>query len=175
MRWLALLALAVCLPAAAQEERRLESDGETIVYTLRKPAPDAHLADPASKLAPTSALDTARLVVQYLARGDIEEAAMLSNSPRERFERYKERLEMWGEEQFKRLFGEYALPENTVVAEIAIGEHSLLIWNLAKQKQLAGQFFVRIEDRVLMDDTLNPTREQLRRVLQAYRSGAAAN
>ena len=175
MRWLLLAGLAACLPALAQEERRLEAGGETIVYTLRRPGPNAHLPDPAATLAPTSAIGTARLVVQYLARGDIEEAALLSNTPRERFERYKERLEMWGEEQFKQLFGEYALPENAIVAEIAIGDHSLLIWNLARQKQLAGQFFVRIEDRVLMDDTLNPTREQLRRVLQAYRSGALAD
>ena len=172
--WLWILASA---SAAAQEIPRtlaLEG-GAQIAYTLRNPAPGAHLPDPSARLAPTSALNTARMVVQYLARGEIEEAALLSNAPRERFGVYKDRLETWGEEQFKQLFAQYALPANPVLAEIVIGEHSLIIWNLREEKRLAGQFFVRIEDKVLMDDKPNAARAQLRRVLEAYRSGAAAN
>ena len=175
MRAFALALVLASSGAAAQEAMRtLEGDGGArIEYVLRKPAADAHLLDPAAKLAPDSALNTARLVARFLAQGEIEEAALLSNAPRERFDVYKDRLETWGAEQFKQLFAQYRLPANPVIAEIVIGEHSLLIWNLSAQKRLAGQFFVRIEDKVLMDDTPNETRAQLRRVLEAYRSGAA--
>jgi hypothetical protein len=39
---------------------------------------------------------------------------------------------------------------------------------------LAGQYFVEVEGRYLMDDVPNQTRANLRRVLEAYRAGRFA-
>ncbi|MEW6687722.1 MAG: hypothetical protein AB1452_01405 [Pseudomonadota bacterium] len=167
--------LALALPVAAQdgESRTLDlGDGERIAYTLRRHPADAHVARPEKALAPGSALDTAKLVNLHLSTGDIEEAALLSNAPRRRFEVLRDYRQSIGEEEFKRVFAQYFTPENRLLAEIAIGRHRLLIWELkSSREQLAGQYFVEVEGRYLLDDVPSEARTRLRRVLEAYRAG----
>jgi len=168
------LVLVVAAPVFAQteESRTLELEGgERISYTLRKHPPDAHVARPESVLAPNSALNSAKLLNLHLSTGDIEEASLLSNSPRRRFEVLKEFRDSVGEEEFKRAFAQYFIPENRLVAEIAIGRHRLLIWELKSAGRLAGQYFVEVEGRYLMNDVPSEERTQLRRVLEAWRAG----
>jgi hypothetical protein len=172
-----LLALAFPVAAQNQESRTLAlENGETIAYTLRTHPADTHAARPAAALAPTSALDAARLLNLHLSTGDIEEAALLSNSPRRRFEVLQDYRRSVGDDEFRRVFAQYLVPENRLVAEIAIGPHRLLIWELkqipAEQaSHLAGQYFVEVEGRYLVDDVPSPARTSLRRVLEAYRTG----
>ena len=177
----ATLALAAALTlalvpdvAAGQsvEERSFAVEGETLRYTLRTHPADAHRLDPAAQPAPGSPLDTAKLLNQHLTAGKIEDAALLSNSPKRRYEVLKEYQQELGEEEFRRVFAQYFYPENRIAAEIAIGAHTLLIWHLAQTDRYAGLFFMEIEGRTLMDDVPSETRSQLRRLLEAYRSGA---
>ena len=174
MRGLLLLALAACLPAIAQVEERRTLDldgGGHIDYVLRKHPADAHVARPARELTPSSALDAAKLLNLHLSTGDIEEAALLSNSPRRRFEVLRDYRQLVGEEEFKRVFTQYFFPENRLLAEIAIGRHRLLIWELKEARQLAGQYFVEVEGRYLINDVPGEERDSLRRILEAYRGG----
>lgn len=172
----ALLAPGVLL-AQTESARSLElENGERIAYTLRTYPADAHVAPPAKVLAPTSALDAARLLNLHLSTGDLEEAALLSNSPRRRFEVLQDYRRSVGDDEFKRVFAQYLVPENRLVAEIAIGPHRLLIWELKQVpadqgSHLAGQYFVEVEGRYLVDDVPSPTRASLSRVLEAYRAG----
>ena len=172
-----MLAAGICVASAsysqAEEARTLEvSGGASIGYTLRTHPADAHLARPAAELAPTSALDTAKLLNLHLASGDILEAAVLSNSPRRRFEVLREYHESVGAEEFKKVFSQYLSPQNRLIAEIAIGRHRLLIWDIQEgATRIAGQYFVEIEGRYLVDDVPNDTRTSLRWVLEAYRAG----
>ena len=61
-----------------------------------------------------------------------------------------------GEEEFKRVFTQYLSPESRLVAEVAIGNHRLLVWELRPAPRapshLAGQYFMEIEGRYLVDD-----------------------
>jgi hypothetical protein len=159
-----LLALALCASAAlAQgEERVLElGQGKTLRYTL---------VEPAERASTPSALGTAREVLRRLAEGDITEAAALSNSPRRRYEVLRDYKASVGEDEFKRVFAQYLDPQNSVVAEIAIGPHRLIVWDLAAAAHnIAGQYYVEVEGRFFMDDVPNETRSSLRRVLQSYR------
>jgi hypothetical protein len=119
-----------------------------------------------------SARPTAEKLLRHLAEGDIEAAAKLSNAPRRRLEELAKYRAAVGEAEFKRIYSSYFLPANPVVAEVAIGAHRLLIWNLGDAgNHLAGQFYVEAEGRFLMDDIPGETRTKLRRVLEAYRSG----
>jgi len=122
-----------------------------------------------------SAYGTAKLLLQHLAAGDIEAAARLSNAPRERYELLRDYRAKLGEEEFKRVFGQYFQPENRLVAEYRLGTHHLLIWDLGEvAHHLAGQYYVEIEDgKFLMDDAPSEPRSRLRRVLQDYRRGKA--
>jgi hypothetical protein len=175
----AALLFAASLHAQNEEARTLQVDGGALVaYTLRSHPADAHLARPAKELAPDSALNSAKLLNLHLSAGDIEEAALLSNAPRRRFEVLRDYRESVGEEEFKRVFAQYFLPENRLVAEIAIERHRLLLWELKTgarsgppSSTFAGQYFVEVEGRYLIDDVPNDTRTQLRWVLEAYRSG----
>ena len=77
--------------------------GTSVAYTLRTHPPDAHLLKPTEGRAPTSALGTAMLLNLHLSAGDIEEAALLSNAPRRRYEVLHEYREAVGAEEFKRV------------------------------------------------------------------------
>lgn len=169
----AALAAPFALLAQSETPRSLElEDGKRIEYTLRTHPAEAHRVKPATVLAPTTALDAARLLNLHLSTGDIEEAALLSNSPRRRFEVLQDYRRTIGDDEFRRVFAEYFDPKNKLLGEIVIGPHSLLVWNQTATKTIAGQFFVRMDDgRYLVDDIPNTTRTSLRQVLQAYRAG----
>ncbi len=173
MRRLLALALLAAAPALALEAqpRTLDVDGARLDYLLRTHPPDAHLQDTSTPIAPTSALNTAKLINRHLAAGEIEEAALLSNAPRRRYEVFRDYRSSIGEEEFRRVFAQYFFPENRLLAEVAIGRHRLLIWRLKHGEHLAGQYFVEVEGKFLMDDTPSETRASLRRILEAYRSG----
>ena len=95
----AAFSIATPLHAQTEQARTLElSGGGSVSYTLRTYPADAHLARPKGELAPTSALDAAKLLNLYLSTGDIEEAALLSNAPRRRFEVLRDYRESIGEE-----------------------------------------------------------------------------
>ena len=183
MRKIFFVALAVgfsfatALHAQTGQMRTLElNGGGNVTYTLRTHPADAHVARPAGELAPTSALDAAKLLNLHLSAGDIEEAALLSNAPRRRFEVLRDYRESVGEEEFKRVFAQYFFPQNRLLAEIAIGRHHLLIWDLKDgATRIAGQYFVEIDGRYLVDDVPNDERTSLRWVLEAYRAGKLPN
>ena len=144
MRPLLVAALLVAAPALAQE---------------RLVAPSA----------PDSARDTALTVLKHLAEGDIERAAALSNAPPQRLELLRGYRDSVGEDEFRRLFDRFLAPDNRLIAEVAIGPRRLLVWELA-DSQLAGQFYIEVEGKFLMDDVPSRERAQLRGVLRRYRA-----
>lgn len=147
------LALSLCAAVAAHAQERYE------------------VIPPGSA---QSALPVAREFLRLLSEGDIVEAAALSNSPMRRHEVLRDYRASVGEEEFRRIFVEYAA--RPVVAEIAIGSHRLIIRDLADaQSYLAGQYYVDVDGRFLVDDVPNETRASLKRVLQAYRKKARSS
>ena len=157
------LAVTTALPA---EERTLDlGGGKSLRYALLDPGKD-----------PGSARATALVILRHLAEGKIGEAAQLSNAPARREEVLRDYQASVGEEEFKRVFSQYLDSSNGVVAEAAIGAHRLIIWRLAGQdQQLAGQFYIEIGGKFLLDDVPSETRANLRRVLQSYRKAATAS
>jgi hypothetical protein len=118
-----------------------------------------------------SALPAARALLEQLAAGKTEEAAALSNAPQRRYEVLADYRAAVGEDQFKRVFKQYFVPENRVIAEVALGPRRLLIWELGEAgKHLAGQYYVEVDQGVfLMDDLPSEQRSKLRQVLESYR------
>jgi len=118
-----------------------------------------------------SALEAAKQLLRYLADGNIEEAARLSNAPQRRYELLRDYRAKVGEEEFKRVFGQYFHPENRLVAEYRLGSRRLLIWDLGEEAHhLAGQYYVEIEEgKFLMDDVPSEERSRLRQALDSYR------
>lgn len=175
---LAAALLACALPALAQDDvaRTLElADGARIAYTVRTHPPDAHLLDPAVELKPINPLATAKLLNRHLVAGDLVEAAALSNAPKRRFEVFRDYRDSVGPEEFKRIFAQYFDPANRLLAEVLIGPHALLIWQMGdateRPGRLAGLYFKEIEGRWLLDDVSSAERSSLRGVLEAYRTG----
>jgi hypothetical protein len=164
---------ALAAQAQTDDIRTLaRDDGTRVTYTLRTYPVDAHLLRPDVKPVPTSALDTAKLIYLHLSDGDIEQAALLSNSPKRRYEVLRDYRESVGEAEFKRVFAQYLAPENRLLAEIAIDNRRLLVWDLREgARQIAGQYFVEVDGAYLIDDVPNEQRTRLRWVLEAYRSG----
>jgi hypothetical protein len=172
-----LASVALASPAAQSEERflllRLEN-GESLGFTLTSHPPDAHLLAPGQPLEPRSALETAKLVTRHLAEGRIEEASLLSTAPKTRYGLLQEATAGWTEEDFRKTYGSYFAPENRIVGEVAVGEHRLLMWHLKDIDHVAAFYLVDVEGRMLIDDAPNPMRANLRKVLEAYRSGKIA-
>jgi len=167
-----VLLFACATGVHADEQRVLDLEsGERVGYALRAHPTDAHLLDARTDLGPSSALNTAKLVTRYLSEGRIEDASLLSNSPKARYARLRESFEGWSEGDFRRAYGRYFAPENRIVAEVSIDGHRLLMWHLKDTDHLAAFFLVEIEGRLLLDDIPNQTRANLRRVLEAFRNG----
>jgi hypothetical protein len=117
-----------------------------------------------------SARPAALQILKHLAAGELEAAAALSNAPERRLEVLLDFRRSVGEEEFKRLFGRYFAPENRILMEAAIGRHRLLVWDLGEANhQLAGQYFVELDGRFVMDDVPNAERTKLQRVLESQR------
>lgn len=123
------------------------------------------ITDPAESARPV-----AMQILKHLAAGEIEAAAALSNAPQRRLEVLRSFRNSVGEEEFKRLFGRYFVPENRIVMEAAIGKRRVLIWDLGEAgNQLAGQYYVEADGRFVMDDIPNEERAKLQRVLEFQR------
>ena len=123
------------------------------------------ITDPAE-----SARGTATELLRHLASGDITAAAALSNAPQRRYEVLHDYRRSVGEEEFKRVFAQYLAPSNRIIVEAAIGRRHLLVWDLAGAgNHLAGQYYVRVDGRFLLDDEPNEERSRLQRVLEQYR------
>ena len=157
-RKLVLVLLAAAALAARAEGRVLLLDnGETVEYRL--------VADSKESAKPVAAQ-----ILRHLAAGELEEAALLSNAPRRRFEVLSEYRAQVGDEEFRRIYGEYLKAQNRVVAEVAIDSRRLIIWDLGEQR-IAGQYYVAVDGRFLMDEAPRDERDPLRAILQAYRAG----
>lgn len=145
------------------EERVLDlGKGSTLRYEVLDPgAPEAR-----------SARAAAGQILRHLAEGSLEKAAELSNAPKRRYEVLRDYRASVGDAEFRRVFGQYL--RSRIVDEIAIGDRRLLIWDLAEaaQRELAGQYYVEVDGRFLMDDVPSQERAELTRVLQSYRKSA---
>lgn len=121
--------------------------------------------------APDSARQTALTVLKHLAAGDLEQAAARSNAPAQRLELLRGYRDVVGEDEFRRLFGRLLAPDNRLIAEVAIGPRRLLVWELADaNRQLAGQFYIEVDGKFLMDDVPSRERAELQGVLRRYRA-----
>jgi len=165
------LTAATLAQAQPLAERTLALDGETLKYAIRAFAPDAHLGGVQCAGRFEHCGSTAKLLNRYLSAGQIEDAALLSNAPRRRFEVLNDYQHAVGEDDFKRVFTQYFHPDNRLVAEIIVERHSLLIWHLREDDRYAGQYYVEIDGKVLLDDVPGNVRSSLRRILEAIRSG----
>ncbi len=153
MNKLAALIACVALAACAQEAPR-----ETSPYQV--------IENPAESAQPV-----ALQILRYLAAGDIDQAAKLSNAPERRAEVLREFRARVGEEEFKRVYSEYLAPENRVIAELGLGPRRLLVWKLGTAgDRVVGQYYVLVDSRFLMDDKRSAERTVLARELDTYRS-----
>lgn len=164
----AFATLAFAQPFA---DHAVEINGEALRLSIRAFPAGANLMDPATPLEPVSALETAKLLNRHLTAGNIEEAALLSTSPRRKFEVLRDYKDSVSDEGFREVFTEYFVPENRLVAEVSMDGHSLLVWHLRTANRYAGQFYVQIAGKVYIDDMPSPTRSALRGVLDAIRAG----
>ncbi len=169
-----LVAAALAARAQASEGRSIEHRGQVIEYLFIPHAPDALRTAGDGPRAPDSPLSTFQLIGRHLVAGDLEEAALLSNEPKRRYEVLRDYRDSVGAEEFKKVYASYFDAGNRVVGEARIGDHSVLVVQLAGQKRLAGQYYARIEDRWLTDDVPTETRLRLRWVLEHLRREAAA-
>ena len=145
------------VPAFSQERLLQLPNGEELRYRVITEASE-------------SARPVALQILKHLAAGDLEAAAAMSNAPERRLEVLRDFRNTVGEDEFKRLFGRYFAPQNRIVMEAALGKRRLLIWDLGGAgNQLAGQYFVELDGRFVMDDVPNEERTKLQRLLDAQR------
>ena len=120
--------------------------------------------------APDSARPAALQVLQYLAEGNIEAAAALSNAPQRRLEVLRAYRDRVGEDVFRRIYSRYFAPENRLIAEVALGPRRLLVWDLGEaDHHIAGQIYVESGGKFLLDDEPSRERAELRALLKKYR------
>jgi hypothetical protein len=156
-RWAGLLALVAGTALGAELEL---DDGSRIGYEL------------VASTSAESATGTAQRLLSLLSEGRIDDAAALSNAPQRRRQVLSDYRDAVGDAEFRRVFAQYGSAPNRLVAELAVGKHHLLVWDLAgADHRLAGQFYVRGADGFVLDDAPSEERSRLQRLLAAYRQG----
>ena len=149
--------MVAAAPAFSQERLLQLPNGEELRYRVITEAAE-------------SARPVALQILKHLAAGDLEAAAAMSNAPERRLEVLRDFRNTVGEDEFKRLFGRYFAPQNRILMEAALGKRRLLIWDLGEVgNQLAGQYFVELDGKFVMDDVPNDERTKLQRLLEAQR------
>lgn len=157
LKWGLSLFLLLAAPALGQEQVLKLPNGQELRYRLVTEAAE-------------SAKDSATRMLRHLAAGEIEAAAALSNAPERRLEVLRDYERSVGDEEFKRIFSRYFAPGNRLFLEAAIGANRLLVWDLGEAgNALAGQYYVEVDGRYLLDDAPNENRANLQRVLEALR------
>ena len=153
--WLALLLLVGS--SHAQERSVRLPNGSIVSYRLVGPGEE-------------SAQPVAMQILRYLAAGQIDQAAQLSNEPGRRTEVLRDYIAGVGEAEFRRVFEQYLQPQNRVIAEVAMGPRRLIIWDLdSAGHRLAGQYYIETDGRFLMDERPGPERLALQQVLAEHR------
>jgi hypothetical protein len=118
---------------------------------------------------PGSARPAAMQVLRHLADGNIDAAAAMSNAPQRRLEVLRDYRDKVGEEELKRIYGRYFAPENRVIAEVAIGPRRMIVWELGDAGyRIAGQIYVEVDGKFVMDDVPSRERSELRELLRKY-------
>jgi hypothetical protein len=155
---LILVAVLLAAATASAEERSIElAGGETLRYRVVRDAAD-------------SAQPAALQILRHLSAGELEAAAALSNAPERRLEVLRDYRSRVGDDELRRVFQRYFHEGNRVLLEAALGPHRLLVWELGEAAgHLAGQYFVALDGRFLLDDVPSATRRDLERLLQALR------
>ena len=132
----------------------------------RESAPYQLIENPAESAQPV-----ALQILRHLASGEIDQAAKFSNAPERRAEVLREFRARVGDDEFKRVYSEYLAPGNRVIAELALGPRRLLVWKLGSAgDRVVGQYYVRVDDRFVMDDERSAERAELTRALSRFRS-----
>lgn len=150
-----ILVFAFSLSAFAEDRILQLPNGEELHYRV--------ITDPAE-----SARGTAMQLLKHLAAGDIAAAAALSNAPMRRYEVLRDYRNLVGEAEFRRVYAQYQSPANRFFMEAAIGRRHLLVWDLGEAgNHLAGQYYIEVDSKFLLDDEPNAERAQLARLLQA--------
>jgi hypothetical protein len=159
--FLSFLIFITAGPAQAEERALDLGNGKSLRYEVLEPGAQSR-----------SARATAGEILRHLTEGSIDKAAELSNAPKRRYEVLRDYRASVGDAEFKRVFARYV--RSRIVDEIAIGDRRLLIWDLAEatHHELAGQYYVEVDGRFLMDDVPGKEREALTRVLRSYRKSA---
>ena len=178
---LVLLAGTLLLAAGARR-RRPRKPARSSSKTATQP--HLHAAHLSARCAPAAAGREARpdqragrrpsCINLHLSDGDIEEAALLSNAPRRRYEVLRDYREIDRRRRVQaRLRAILRSGEPRCSPKSSIDNRTPADLGPARRRDasIAGQYFVEVDGRYLIDDVPNEQRTRLRWVLEAYRAG----
>mgnify|MGYP000847795548 CR=1 FL=1 len=149
-RIMAALSLGLVASMAAATDITVEVEGKTVTVqaaTMNRVIMGNDIGAGDQK----TPLGCSLLYYALLAKGEIAEASTLSTDPKataERWEQYKQRL---GGEEFKKEMAAYFTSKNTVLAELTLGEFSMLV--VKTPDVTGGQIYVKQDGKWLLDET----------------------
>lgn len=161
----------------------LKVNGESIEFTARLYKPEIPVVRDEARLNQESPVNASLLFYRRLADGDAQGAAQLSNASDLVGPMYLDLKTVRGDDEFKKMWGEYFLGKNKYIGHFEIGAYRLLLVALDTTivvddkgtkkplKDTAAQFFQLVDGKYLIDDQQSEERRRLSLIFNAYKDG----
>lgn len=145
-------------------------DGQQVTCTVEEFIPPLVFKDDSTRMNQTTAVNCSHLFYSFLAKGDIEGAAALSNEPakvKEKFSRQKERA---GIEEFKKMYEDYFGGKATLKYQFSLGKSRMLIIHSEDMGVDLCQFYVEEGKKFLVEEQGSAEKDQLGKIFQLLKN-----
>lgn len=168
---------------ALDTPQTLKVNGESIEFTARLYKPEIPVARDEARMNQESPVNTSLLFYRRMAEGDAQGAAQLSNASDLVGPLYLDLKTVKGDDEFKKMWGDYFLGKNKYIGQFEIGAYRLLLLALDTTividdkgtkkalKETAAQFYQLVDGKYLMDDQHSEERRRLSLIFNAYKDG----
>ena len=151
--------------------KELTVDGVKISYKVKLFEPPTVVTMNEKMLNQSSAVNCSYLLYSKLAKGDINEAAALSNNAaavKQDYTLYRERI---GDEKFKKMFSNYFGGGLSLRYELTIGTRHMLVIHDKEMDMPTAQFYVDDGKKFIVDEKESKEKDQLGKLFNALQDG----
>jgi hypothetical protein len=141
-------------------------DGQQVTYTVEEFIPTLVIKNDSSKMNQSNAVNCSHLFYSFLAKGDIDGAAILSNDSIKVKEKHLRQKERAGDEEFKKMYADCFTGKAKLKYHFSLGKNHMLIVHSEEMGIDMVQFYIEDGEKVVMDERSSTEKDLLGKVFQ---------
>jgi hypothetical protein len=141
-------------------------DGQQVTCTVEEFVPELVFKNDSSKMNQSTAVNCSHLFYSFLAKGDLDGAAMLSNDSAKVKEKHLRQKERVGDEEFKKMYADYFTEKAKLKYHFSLGKSHMLIVHSEDMGIDMAQFYIEVGKKVVMDERGSAEKDRLGKIFQ---------